>query len=79
MTNRNIVTYGCRGSLVSAMDHSTILYIRIITNPYKIDISPYYRIKPNGAFIAHFNIANYGCVFGNKAVLSPGWAYIFYR
>jgi hypothetical protein len=60
------------------MYHRAILYIGIIPDPDKVNVTPNHGIKPNGAFTPHFNIANYCSVFCNKAVFTPGRAYVFY-
>jgi hypothetical protein len=61
------------------MDNRAVLYVGVVAYPYIMHIPADNRIKPNRAAIAHHHIAYYGSIFGNKAIASPGRAYIFNR
>src|SRR5690606_21121738 len=78
MANIHIVTdFRCR-SLISTVDHSTILDIGIISDFYQIYITPNHSIEPNGRMVTHKHIANDSGVFGNKTRGGNLWQNSFY-
>jgi len=43
---------------VSAVDNRSILNIGVVTDAYRIDISSYYRLKPDTAVITYDDVSN---------------------
>jgi hypothetical protein len=64
---------------VGAMNHRTVLDIGAVTDPYGVNIPANHSLKPNSAFIPQGDIPGKGCVWGDEAILAPGWTQSIYR
>lgn len=79
VADRHIAANVCGRIVIRAMDHGAILDIGFVTDLYIVHITPDHRVKPNGAVIADFHVADYGCIGGDKAALAEGRGNILYR
>src|SRR5690606_41993005 len=70
VTYGNVVANGCRGFLISAVDHGAILYIYLVAHFDEVHITANHGIEPDTALVAHGDLAHNGGVLGNKAIFS---------
>src|SRR5680860_105007 len=75
MADGDIITNIGRGFLIGAMDHGAILHIDLVAHFYIMDITPYHRIEPNTALVAHTYLADKGRIFGDEAVVADFWGF----
>jgi hypothetical protein len=78
MTNGNIIANSCATFLKGAVNAGSILYIDLVSQAYEIDITPYHRIEPDTAIVAHNGVADYSRVWGDKTIVSELRMYIIY-
>lgn len=77
MANTDVVAddNGDVGRLVNA---DSILYVHTMSHADGVDISTEHCSKPDGAVVAHCDIAYESCVFGQEASLAPLGSASFY-
>src|ERR1700742_2590397 len=73
------IAYIGSSTQVGGMYYGPILYIGVVAYTNIVYIAPDDCIEPNRAVITHCNITYNSCIFSNKAIISPGRAFIFYR
>jgi hypothetical protein len=64
------------------MYHGTVLYIRVVTDGYRMHIAPHNGVEPNGAVVSHHDFPNYGRIVCQKTIvpkLRLVSAYSFYQ
>src|SRR5260370_28596165 len=58
------------GFLIRAMDHRSILNIRIVSNGDGMNISPHYGVEPDRTIITQGYFSHHHGVIGEKTILS---------
>src|SRR5512133_189051 len=57
-------------ALIQSMQHCAILYVYLISNPYRVHITAYNNIEPETALISGNNVANNNRRFGYVTLFS---------